>query len=221
MAGMLTDPAFLATTYAVIDFEALTPAGRPPEPVEVAAVALRPAPNGWMETGRFEALMRPPDDVPVTWIDTGQGLSAALLRAQPPQSRVMAALDARLADPPYRLVAHSAHTEATLIAGKREHCPVLAEIPLLCTVRLARIAYPELSSHALDSVLRYLHIPRPDRRHRAMPDAEVTAMVFQRLIADGTAAGHWTTLTDLDIAAAIYPKRLRESGDESIQEELF
>ncbi|MBN6050751.1 3'-5' exonuclease, partial [Nonomuraea sp. RK-328] len=126
-------------TWAVIDFEGLTPAGRPPVPIEVAVVAGRLTGGGtWVESGRFASLMQPPADVPVTEFDTAQtGISATMLAAASPAERVMTALDARFVAPPYRLVAHSAHTEATLIGGQRRHCPTLAAIPLICTPRCA------------------------------------------------------------------------------------
>jgi DNA polymerase-3 subunit epsilon len=204
---ILDDPAFLEHTFVVIDFEGLTPKGRPAEPIEVAAVAGSFHGGQWAESGRFSSLIRPPDDVPVTPFDTAQtGLTEARLRTQQPAALVMAALDARLAAPPYRLVAHHAPTEAGLIAGQRQHCPTLAATPLLCTVRLARAAYPELPSHGLNAVLHHLGIPLPAGRHRALPDVEVTVDVFARVLADGAAAGHWSTLRDLDHVAGIPPK---------------
>lgn len=201
----LTDPAFLATTFVVMDFETLTPAGRPAEPIEVAAIAGRFGGDGrWMEMTRYNALMRPPDDVPVTRFDIAQnGLTPELLGAQRPASQVMADLDGHLTDPPYRLVAHSAQTEAAAIRGQRRHCPALVATPLLCTVRLARVAFPELRSHALNELLRYLRIPRPADRHRALPDAELTIAVFQQILATGHAAARWTSLRDLDAAGGV------------------
>ena len=207
-----------------INFEALTPAGRPPAPVEVAAIAGKFSPAGyWAETGRVQSLMRPPDGVPVTSFDQAQtGLTARELAAQPPAAEVMAALDARLARPPYRLVAHSAHTEATLIAGQRQHCPVLAATSLLCTVRLSRAAFPELGSHRLDAMLRFLGIPIPAGRHRAMPDAELTVQVLQRALAAGHERRLWTALRDLDAAAGIAPRPAVDgAGDGPVQEPLF
>ena len=90
----LSDPEFLAVTFVVIDFETLTPAGRPAEPIEVAAVAGRFARGGqWRETGRYTSLMRQPDDVPVTRIDIAMnGLTADVLRVQRPPGEVMAEL---------------------------------------------------------------------------------------------------------------------------------
>jgi DNA polymerase III epsilon subunit-like protein len=224
MESVMDDPAFLSATYVVIDFEALTPAGRPPVPVEVAAVAGRfTQALAWQETGRFQSLMRPPADVPVTRFDQAQtGLTTRELAGQPPAAQVMAALDARLARPPYRLVAHSAHTEATLIAGQREHCPVLAATSLLCTVRLSRAAFPELPSHSLDTVLGFLGIPVPPGRHRAMPDTELTIQVLSRALAEGHERRLWASLHDLDATAGIPPRPAPDAaGTATAQEALF
>ncbi|MCM3883536.1 PolC-type DNA polymerase III [Frankia sp. R82] len=220
---ILDDPEFQAHTFVVLDFEALTPKGRPAEPTEVAAVAGSFRTGRWVETGRFSALIRPPDDVPVTRFDVEQtGLTEEVLRAQAPAAQVMASLDGRLTAPPYRLVAHHAPTEAGLIARQHEHCPRLAATPLLCTVRLARVAYPELPSHSLNAVLHHLGIPLPADRHRALPDVEVTVAVFAQLLADGAAAGHWSTLADLDRLGGLPPRHPPPGpADAAVQPALF
>jgi hypothetical protein len=46
MEAMLTVADRFDVTFIVLDFETLTPPGRPPEPVEVAAVAGRIGPDG-------------------------------------------------------------------------------------------------------------------------------------------------------------------------------
>lgn len=211
----MLDQEFHEITVAVIDFEALTPAGRPHVPVEVAAVMLTSEAGQLVEVDRFTSLMRPPDDVPVTRFDAGQtGLSAAALADAPPAAEVMAALDAKLIDQPcttspgtrgWRLVAHHAATEANLIAGQREHCPRLAATSLLDTLAMARLAYPELDSHGLDDLLWLLKIPCPPDRHRALPDVEATVEVFRRMLRDGAASGRWSSLRDLDRKAGRPP----------------
>ncbi|HUY51248.1 MAG TPA: hypothetical protein VMV92_37010, partial [Streptosporangiaceae bacterium] len=50
---------------ARINVEALTPAGRPAEPTEVAAIALGVQDGQLAELARFEELIRPPAEVPV------------------------------------------------------------------------------------------------------------------------------------------------------------
>lgn len=85
----------LRCTFLVIDFEALTPTGRPAEPTEVAAMALVVRDGKLVEDGRFESLIRPPADVPVTQRDNvqpaGQGPMRPGLRAPrgrwPPSAR--------------------------------------------------------------------------------------------------------------------------------------
>jgi len=223
MESVLNDPAFAAVTWIVIDFETLTPAGRPPEPVEVAAISGQFTPAGqWTETGRFHSLIRPPDDVPVTAFDREQtGLTAPMLALERTAGEVMTALDTSLAAPPRRLVAHSAHTEATVIAGQRDRCPQLAKTSLLCTVKLARLAWPELNSHRLDAVLRFLSIAIPPDRHRAMPDAELTVQVLRRALAVGADRGLWTTLQDVEATAGIAPHPRKNQHPDAVQDALF
>jgi len=219
---LITDPRFTALTLVVIDFESLTPAGRPAEPIEVAALALRADGDELVEVGRFEELIRPPADVPVTGIDTGQtGITRSMLTTADPAAEVMARLDAKLTAPPYRLVAHHASTEAGMIAHQAAHCPVLADTPLLDTVRLAKAVLPGLGSYRLDNLLSHYGITKPPDRHRAMPDVKVTAQVLARLLAEGCAADRWRTLLELDAAAGLQPKRLTPLGPQVEQSALF
>lgn len=219
-AGLAADPDFARHTYVVIDFEGLTPAGRSPVPIEVAAMALVPKDGELVEAWRFQSLIRPPEEVPVTDFDVRQtGITAAMLTDAAGPEQAMTALDAMVTAPPYRLVAHNAGTEATLIAHQVAYCPTLAAIPLLDTVRMARIIYPELSSHSLDAVLRYLRVPLPTDRHRAMPDVELTATVLRRILTDDAVVRRWTTLHELDATVGMPPKRLPTA--QGAQEGLF
>jgi len=195
----LTDDAdFRSTCFVVIDFEATTPTGHRPEPVDVAALALRLQDGQLLETSRFTALMHPPAHAPLTRFDTEQtGITAEMLAGQPDAGTVLAALDARLDQPPYLLVAHNAPTEAGILYDYRAHCPRLAATDFLDTVRLARHIYPQLPSHRLDVLIHHLAIPWPADRHRAMPDVEITAEVFRRVVEEGVRSGRWRTLRQL------------------------
>jgi hypothetical protein len=64
MQSLTEDPAFLVTTFVVIDFEATTPAGHPAQPIEVAALALRyrQIARAWL--GVSASLIRPPARMP-------------------------------------------------------------------------------------------------------------------------------------------------------------
>lgn len=217
----MNDPRFAGTTLLVIDFEGLTPAGRPAEPVEVAVLALRPRGGRLVEVGRFEELMRPPSDVPVTARDVQlKGITQQMLSSAAPAAEVMARLETRLTALPYRLIAHHASTEAGIISRQAEHCPVLAATPLLDTLRLAKAVVPGLGSYGLDSLLGYYGIAKPAGRHRAMPDVEVTAQVLTRLLEEGCVGGRWRTLLELDATAGLQPKQ-PPSGTEAEQSALF
>ncbi|HEY0717735.1 MAG TPA: 3'-5' exonuclease [Streptosporangiaceae bacterium] len=212
------DPTFCETTFIVIDFETTTPPGVRSEPIDVAAIWLT-APDGIPRpTGRrFEALIRPPAHAQVTEMDTRQtAITPRMVAGQPPAGEVLAKLDAGLANGPHLLVAHNAPTEAGILHDYRESCPRLATTYLLDTVRLARAAYPELSSHSLDVVLRHLRIPIPAGRHRAMPDVELTAAAFARILADGSATRRWHRLADLRHVGGYQPK-----ASKPMQESLF
>ena len=114
-ARLDTDPAFTQTTFLVIDFEATTPAGNRPQPVEVAALAVQhvpgcgPEPTGWT----FESLIRPPAFAPVTAFRArATGLRPEDVAAARPVDEVLAELDAKLPAGPVLLVAQHAPVEA-------------------------------------------------------------------------------------------------------------
>ncbi|MGH3943664.1 MAG: 3'-5' exonuclease [Pseudonocardiaceae bacterium] len=181
-------------TPVVIDFEYTTPTGAPFEPIEVAVQALRVHDGRLQRAARWEALMRPPQHAELTPFDIGQtGITPDMLAARPFAGEILTELDRRFIAGPYVLIAHHAPAEAGLIYAYREHCPNLARINLIDTVRLARNLYPDLPRHGLDDMLRHLHIPAPANRHRAMADVQVTVELFTRMITDAD----WSDLRQL------------------------
>ncbi|GGO42567.1 hypothetical protein GCM10012287_03750 [Streptomyces daqingensis] len=194
------DPGFREVHFLVVDFEATTPAGHPPEPVEVAALGLRhrersgPQPSGF----RWEALMRPPARAPLTPRATAHtGIRPEQLAGEPPAEVVLRRLDEQVPPGPAVLVAHSAPVEAGIVHRYRTACPRLARLPVLDTIRMAKSALPGLSSYGLDALLDHTGLPRPSRRHRAMPDVEATARLFQLLLAELARAAKVRSLTEL------------------------
>jgi DNA polymerase-3 subunit epsilon len=216
--GLSQDPEFRATTFVIIDFETTTPSGARPEPIDVAALWLHARDGMPAKTGRrFQALIRPPAHAPVSASDTYQtGITPAMVARQPAASQVLADLDGELDGTPALLVAHNASTEAGILYDYRDACPRLAMTWFLDTVKLARLSYPELASHSLDALLLHLQIPVPAGRHRAMPDVEVTATLFTRILADGMTRDTWRTLADMRRVGGFQPRATRP-----IQDALF
>jgi len=205
--GLTQDPAYQATTFVVIDFETTTPKGCRPEPIEVAALVLRDLGAGLADAGTFAELIRPPAHAPITPRDTAEnGLRPADVSAARPAGPVLADLDAWLTASPYLLAAHNAHVEAGLIYDYRKHCPGLAALPVIDTVKFARAAMPGLASYGLDYLLVHLSIPRPPDRHRAMPDVRATAAVFRNLIARADQSGLFPDMRALTSAVGLRPR---------------
>lgn len=218
MGGLTEDPAFRATTFVVLDFEATTPKGYPPQPIEVAALALRHQDGGWRETGRSTSLIRPPAFAPVTPADTAQtGLTAEQLQQAPTPAEALRALDRRLTTgTPYLLVAQHAAIEAGIIHHQAEHCPTLARINFVDTIPLAKHLIPTLPNYRLDTLLAHFGIPQPPDRHRAPADVDVTAKVFLQLI---SAADQSPQLGDL--AALVKTAGRTAKANQPAQAELF
>jgi DNA polymerase-3 subunit epsilon len=193
--ALLRDSALAETTFVVLDFEGTTPRGYSPEPIEVAAVALRHGGDGcdgdgWRQVWTFEALMKPPPHAPVTGFDGAQtGITAAMLADKPTADVVLAQFDAQLTAGPHLLVAHNAATEGGMIYRYRDHCPTLAFTHLLDTVKLSRALLPDSPGYSLDALIDHLRLPRPARRHRAMPDVEATIALFEHLVDVAAAQG--------------------------------
>jgi DNA polymerase-3 subunit epsilon len=183
MGSLTEDPAFLATTFVVIDFETTTPAGYPAQPIEVAALALRYRQRAWVRVGTSTSLIQPPAFAPVTSADTAQtGLTAEQLRQAPTPAEALGALDRRFTAGPYLLVAQHAATEANVIHNQRDYCPGLARTDFIDTIPLAKQVAPDLANYKLDTLLAHFSIRQPVDRHRAGADVEVTAQVFFQLI---------------------------------------
>lgn len=184
MGSLTQDPAFLATTFVVIDFETTTPAGLPAQPIEVAALALRYQQEDWRRIGRKTSLIKPPPFAPVTSADTAlKGLKPEQFTHAPSPADVLGELDGQFtAGGEFLLVAQNASVEANIIYNQREHCPALAHIDFLDTIPIAKRIVPGLPSYRLDSLLAHFGIPHPVDRHRALADVEVTAQVFIRLV---------------------------------------
>lgn len=205
--GLIHDPEYQATSFVVIDFEATTPKGYRPEPIEVAALAVRDRGGDMTEAGTFAEVIQPPAHAPITPRDTAEnGLRPADVASARPAGPVLADLDAWLTCAPCLLVAHNAHVEAGLIYDYREHCPQLAAIPLIDTVKLAKAAMPGLLSYGLDHLMVQLSVPRPPDRHRAMPDVRATAAVFRQLITRADQSGLYADLHALTSAVALTPR---------------
>ncbi len=205
----------LEAHFVVVDFETLTPKGRPPEPLEVAALHIGPGLKVDSDLS-VDWLIRPPDDVPITDFDTAQtGIRWEDVHECPRVDDIMTAFDTKMTIPECMLVAQNAKYEAAIIQRFAHACPKVAQLPVIDTVALARHLIPGLANYKLDTLAAHCGVLIPENRHRALPDVQVTVGVFTHLVRLGMKAD-LRTIGDLIRVAGIGPKGEKQPAQGSL-----
>ncbi len=160
---------------AVIDFETtgMTPA-QGARATEIAIVLMEEG----RPVDRFQSLMKtgawlPPFIVQLT------GITPAMLATAPPAEGVMRDAARFVGDAP--MVAHNASFDSRFWAAELALADLPAPHAFACTVLLSRRLYPEATSHQLGRIVTHLGLPRAERAHRALADAEMAAALLGRM----------------------------------------
>jgi DNA polymerase-3 subunit epsilon len=178
--------------YLVVDVETTGRAADESDRItEVAAVVVQ----GGAIVDRFASLVRPGRYIP-PFIVRLTGITDAMVAHAPPFSAVAHEVASRLDGRVF--VAHNASFDWAFISAELARCT--GEYPqaeTLCTVKLARRLLTHLPRRNLDAVTDYYGV-QIAARHRALGDAEATALVLLRMIDDlGKAGVHtWGELQD-------------------------
>jgi len=198
-----TTECLTGLSYAVVDVEAT--GGRVAGGDRITEVAVVEVRDG-VATTLIDTLINPQRVIP-SWVSRLTNISEQMVRSAPVFAEIcdqlLGALDGRV------FVAHNVNFDwrflnmeieratGRTLAGRR-----------LCTVRLVKKLLPHLRRRSLDWVAMHYGI-EIQRRHRAGGDAEATARVFQRLLADARRDGceNWHDLQRLLIRPV--PKRHR------------
>jgi DNA polymerase-3 subunit epsilon len=198
-------------SFVLLDFETVTPTGKPPEPIELAAMRITP---GFCIDQQFRAnwLIKPPKDAPFTTFDTRQtGIRWEDLCDKPAATTILQEFEALLhhdlAILPAILVAHNASYDANILWRFANACPALAALPFVDTLALAKRIVPNLYSYRLDALAQYYSLPIPHNRHRALPDVQLTIQIFLRLISLYLEKKPAATVADLRHLAGITRKK--------------
>lgn len=141
---------------------------------EVAAVVI----NETRIVDRYQSLMNAGRSIP-PFIEQLTGISNAMIRQAPAAETVMRQLFAFVGGRP--LVAHNASFDHSFLAAELER---IGESPvggLLCSMKVARRIYPEADNHRLATLVRHAGIAVTGQYHRALADAEMTALLWLRM----------------------------------------
>jgi DNA polymerase-3 subunit epsilon len=185
--------------FSAIDFETTGAVpGFPNEPWQVGVVSV-PADAASAPRSSFESLIRVAPDRPFNrWAPGRHAKLRAELAEAPALADLWPELAPRLAGP---VVAHNVGTERTLLQAA---APLHVPGPWIDTLALARRAWPDAPSHALEDIVPALGLlPRlqallPGREpHDALYDAAACALLLLHLLGQPG----WGALSPAELAA--------------------
>ncbi len=104
-------------------------------------------------------------------------------------------------------VAHNARFDYSFLRAEFERLGYTFSRKQLCTVRLARKAFPGLKSYSLGKLIEHFGIT-VDARHRALADAAATTELLQRILGRRGSEDEIKTMVNLGIKESRLPKSL-------------
>ncbi len=192
--------------FVVLDVETTGLAPGRHRLIEVGAVLVR----GGTVVASFQRLIHPERSIP-QFITKFTGISPRMVARAPRAATVLPKLREFIAERP--IVGHNIGFDLGFLNYEADLCGLSPAFPLegVDTIALARRYIPGLRKAGLDRVATALHIPLRNR-HRALPDATITATVFSLLLARAREEG-CQTLEDLfRVLDGVAPSRTGAPG---------
>ncbi len=172
--------------------------------IEIGAVKLE---NGKI-TDRFSTFVNPSVPIPYD-IEKLTGISDEMVAGAPSIESVMPEFIEFSAGAV--MVAHNAEFDMSFMKKNADPLGLSLERTVIDTVSLARILLPNMKRYRLDSIAKALHIPL-DNHHRAVDDAESTALIFLKFV---------QMLAERDITTLNGLEKMNESTEEGIKKLNF
>lgn len=161
--------------FAIIDVETTGMTARFDRITEIAIILH----DGQRVVDSFTTLLNPERPIPAT-ITQVTGIHDALVADAPKFYEVARRIVEVTADAIF--VAHNVSFDYNFVREEFNRLGYNFQRRQLCTVRMARKAFPGLASYSLTNLKRHFGI-RAARSHRAMDDALATVQVFERILA--------------------------------------
>ncbi|HET9712949.1 MAG TPA: exonuclease domain-containing protein, partial [Pyrinomonadaceae bacterium] len=164
--------------FVVVDVEATGAKTPPNRLIELGAYRIR----GGRIVDKFLSLVNPEIPIP-RFVASLTGISNDMVKDAPVFAEVAPQWLGFVSDSV--LVAHNAPFDTSFLNHEisRVYANHRMLNPHLCTVRLSRRAFPELSNHRLETIAQHFSIPIASR-HRAGSDALATAEIFIVLLTE-------------------------------------
>jgi len=143
--------------------------------IEIGAVLVR---NNRI-VDRFQRLMNPGKRIS-PFIQDYTGITNAMLKKAPPIDEVMDEFSRFMAGHP--LVAHNANFDRRFLDAELQRIGKRRIREFACSMLASRRIYPDAPSHNLEALVRYANITTDGTFHRALADAEMTALLWVAMI---------------------------------------
>lgn len=185
----MTKHSAQADTLIVLDFETtgLSP-NMGDRAIEIGAVKLI---NGEI-SDHFQELMNPGCKIS-HFIESYTGISNDMLQDARPCKKVMQDFADFIGDD--HLLAHNASFDKRFLDAEFNRLPATYSGKFTCSLLIARRLYQDAPNHKLETLIQYKNIPSDGHFHRALYDAEMTAKLWQTMLADIKERYHLQTLT--------------------------
>ena len=160
----------------VLDFETTgLSAGGGDRAIEIGAVAVE---NGKI-TDKYQNLIQPGFRVD-SFIEHYTGITNHMLDQAPQPDEVFPELY-RFIDGSV-MVAHNASFDRSFLDMELAQVGYARQQPFLCSMRIARRLYQNAPNHKLGTLVKYAKVPVTGTFHRALADAEMTALLWLEMM---------------------------------------
>ena len=143
--------------------------------IEIGAVVLE---KGKI-TDKYQSLIRPGFKVD-SFIESYTGITNHMLDQAPKPTEVFPELY-RFIDGSV-IVAHNASFDRSFLDMELAKVGYARQKPFLCSMRIARRLYQNAPNHKLGTLVKYAQVPVTGTFHRALADAEMTAMLWLEMM---------------------------------------
>lgn len=164
----------IANSYAVVDIETTGGSVSYSRITEIAILLH----DGKKVTKRWSSLVNPEMDIPLH-ITALTGIDNDMVATAPTFSDLAEEVYSLLSGKVF--VAHNVNFDYSFLRGQLSACNLDWNAPKLCTVRMSRKLLPGMRSYSLGKLCTEVGIDLKDR-HRALGDADATAILFSMLL---------------------------------------